>query len=71
MMVLLSILFLAGLLLGLRCYGRFWNYAEHCGMLVPLSGEVAWLLADGPAPYWRGEVKTLDYEFARQEAFRR
>lgn len=45
--------------------GRFWNYAEHCGMLVPLAGEVAWLLMEELAPYWRGEVKTLEYEFAR------
>lgn len=44
--------------------GRFWNYAERSGMLVPLSGEVAWVLPQDPAPYWRGEVQQLEYEFA-------
>jgi hypothetical protein len=28
--------------------GRFWNYQNRNGMLVPLDGEVAWLLPDGP-----------------------
>lgn len=45
--------------------GRFWNYQQRDGMLVPLSGEVAWLLPSGPWPYWRGEITSLRYEFAR------
>lgn len=45
--------------------GRFWNYQKHGGMLVPLDGEVAWLLADGPTPYWRGHIGEITYEFAR------
>lgn len=44
--------------------GRFWNYQWRGGMLVPLSGEVSWLLADGPQPYWRGEIRELAYRFA-------
>ena len=43
--------------------GRFWNYEERGGMLVPLDGEVAWLLPEGDKPYWRGHITELDYEF--------
>jgi len=45
--------------------GRFWNYAERNGMLVPLDGEVAWLLPEGVQPYWRGHIVDIDYELAR------
>lgn len=42
--------------------GRFWGYEIQEGMLVPLDGEVAWLLADGPKPYWRGRIQRIQYE---------
>jgi hypothetical protein len=42
--------------------GRFWDYAERDGLLVPLEGEVAWLLPDGPRPYWRGRIEEIAYE---------
>lgn len=45
--------------------GRFWNYQERAGMLVPLDGEVAWLLPEGEKPYWRGHIEHIDYEFVR------
>lgn len=45
--------------------GRFWNYQERGGMLIPLDGEVAWLLPDGPHPYWRGHIEQIEFEFAR------
>jgi hypothetical protein len=45
--------------------GRFWNYAERDGMQVPLEGEAAWLLPEGPKPYWRGLIKSLAYEYAK------
>mgnify|MGYP001188979357 CR=1 FL=1 len=44
--------------------GRFWDYEERGGMLVPLEGEVAWLLPDGARPYWRGRITAIAYEFA-------
>ncbi len=44
--------------------GRFWNYQERGGMLVPLEGEVAWLLPEGAKPYWRGRITEMEYEFA-------
>jgi hypothetical protein len=45
--------------------GRFWNYEEHGGMLVPMDGEVAWLLPEGEKPYWRGHIAEISHEFAR------
>jgi hypothetical protein len=45
--------------------GRFWNYEECGGMLVPLNGEVAWLLPGGEKPYWRGRITEISHEFAR------
>jgi hypothetical protein len=44
--------------------GRFWSYERRGGMLVPLEGEVAWLLPEGAQPYWRGRITELEYEFA-------
>jgi uncharacterized protein DUF6920 len=45
--------------------GRLWNYEERAGMLVPLNGEVAWLLPEGEKPYWRGHITEISHEFAR------
>jgi len=49
--------------------GRFWGYEMQDGMLIPLEGEVEWLLADGPKPYWRGRILItspgLSLDFAR------
>jgi hypothetical protein len=45
--------------------GSVTRYAWRDGMRVPLEGEVAWILPDGPQPYWRGRIVRLDYEFAR------
>jgi len=44
---------------------RLWNYAERGGMRVPLDGEVMWVLPQGPAPYWRGHITGVAYEFGR------
>ncbi|HET9978571.1 MAG TPA: DUF6544 family protein [Burkholderiaceae bacterium] len=45
--------------------GRWSSHAEHDGMRVPLTGEVAWLTAEGPRAYWRGEVSALAYTMTR------
>ncbi len=45
--------------------GRFWDYEMRDGMLVPLDGEVAWLLPEGEKPYWRGHIDEIDYTFSR------
>ena len=44
--------------------GRLWNYAERSGMLVPLEAEVAWVLPEGPKPYYRGLISAVKYDFA-------
>lgn len=45
--------------------GRWSDYAQHAGLTVPMSGEVAWLTPDGRRTYWRGTVTALSYEFVR------
>lgn len=45
--------------------GRLWRYELRDGMHVPLEAEVAWLLPEGPKPYWRGRITMLSYEFAK------
>jgi hypothetical protein len=46
--------------------GRFWDYQQRSGMLVPVQGEVAWLLTGGARPYWRGRIISLEYQFAKR-----
>jgi hypothetical protein len=46
--------------------GRWFDYAWQDGMLVPMRGEVAWILPSGDKPYWRGSVTALRYEYANQ-----
>jgi len=41
--------------------GRWSNYELRDGMLIPLEGEVAWRLPEGPKPYWRGGITRLSY----------
>jgi len=45
--------------------GRFWDYELRDGMLIPLEGEVAWLLQEGLKPYWRGRIQRIEYEHAQ------
>ena len=43
--------------------GRMSNYQMRDGMLIPLTCEAAWLSPEGRAPYWRGTISSLTYEF--------
>ena len=43
--------------------GHFFNYGERGGMRIPLSGEVEWLLSEGPQVYWRGRITEVSYEY--------
>lgn len=43
--------------------GRFWEYEWRGGMLIPLEGEVAWMLPEGRRPYWRGRIEVIEYEY--------
>ncbi len=45
--------------------GRFWDYEVREGMLVPSAGEVAWLLSEGPKPYWRGDITDIRYDYVQ------
>ncbi len=42
--------------------GRFLEYGERNGVRIPLSGEVEWLLPEGPQAYWRGRITAVSYE---------
>ena len=42
--------------------GRFFRYESRDGYRIPITGEVEWLLPDGPQPYWRGEVTAVTFE---------
>ena len=42
--------------------GRFSDYQVRNGIMVPIRGEVEWLLPQGPAPYWRGTIGQLTFE---------
>ncbi len=44
--------------------GRWSNYQERDGMLVPLTAEASWLHPDGRKPYWRGTITSITYEFS-------
>ncbi|MGB4118117.1 MAG: DUF6544 family protein [Polaromonas sp.] len=44
--------------------GRFSNYADRGGMLVPLQSEVAWILPVGVKTYYRSLMTTVSYEFS-------
>ena len=45
--------------------GRWSNYERRDGMRIPTGGEVAWMLPEGPMPYFRGRITSLRYEFAQ------
>lgn len=42
--------------------GTFGRYEVREGLLIPIEGEVAWILPEGRFSYWRGEVVEVDYE---------
>ncbi len=39
------------------------DYQPHDGMLIPRTGEAAWLRAEGRKAYFVGHIKKLSYEF--------
>jgi hypothetical protein len=42
--------------------GRFWNYAERGGLLVPLESEVAWVLPGEVKTYYRSLMTSVTYD---------
>jgi len=43
---------------------RWGNYELSDGVCIQTEGEVAWLLPEGPQPYFRCRLTNLRYEFA-------
>ena len=39
------------------------NYQPHDGMLIPLTGEAAWMRPEGRKAYFVGHITALSYEF--------
>ena len=44
--------------------GNWSNYRWHQGVLVPFTGEVAWMRPEGRKPYFVGTVTSLAFEFS-------
>jgi hypothetical protein len=47
-----------------RWVGRFGDYRRVDGMMIPMSGEVEWVLPEGPRPYFRARIVDVHYDFA-------
>lgn len=45
--------------------GRFSDYQEVHGMMIPMQGEVSWILDGGHRPYWRGKTTGIRFETTR------
>jgi hypothetical protein len=41
------------------------EYQRFDGMMVPVAGEVEWLLSEGRLAFWRGRITAARYVFAR------
>lgn len=50
-----------GRLVPTRWDGEFSQYARVHEMMIPMHGDVAWMLPEGRAPYWRGDLNSVDY----------
>lgn len=53
------------LMLAMPWEGIWSDWQWQQGMLVPMRGEVAWLLPQGRKAYWRGTIVNLRHEFER------
>jgi hypothetical protein len=42
--------------------GEFSDYTEIQGYRIPSVAEVAWVLEDGTFPYWRANIKRVDFD---------
>ena len=43
--------------------GRFDDYRERNGMLIPVEATVEWNLPEGDLVYWRGRIESIEHEF--------
>jgi uncharacterized protein DUF6920 len=43
--------------------GTHTDYRRIDGMMIPTKGEVAWVLPEGPVPYWRGGIVEARFDW--------
>ena len=43
--------------------GHHTDYVRMDGMMIPTRGEVAWVLPEGPVPYWRGRIVEARFDW--------
>ena len=43
--------------------GHHRDYERLGGMMIPTSGDVAWVLPKGPEPYWRGRLLAATFDW--------
>jgi len=43
--------------------GRFWEYRQHGGMLIPVQAESAWIENGRRIPDWQGRISEIMYKF--------
>jgi len=43
--------------------GHHRDYTRLSSMMIPTSGEVAWVLPTGPEPYWRGRLVAATFDW--------
>lgn len=55
----------AGAVIPTAWEGRWSNYELRDGMRIPIEGEVAWILPEGPKTYWRARITSIVYTFAQ------
>jgi len=48
-------------IIGTPWQAHFRQYAERDNLVIPLAGEVEWLLPEGALPYWRGHITRIRY----------
>ena len=46
-----------------RWVGHHRDYQRLGGMMIPTSGDVAWVLPNGPQPYWRGRLISATFDW--------
>ena len=44
--------------------GHSREYQRMNGMMIPMSGEVEWLMPERRLPYWRGRIVSAEYDLA-------
>jgi hypothetical protein len=45
--------------------GRVHDYTRVDGMMIPLSGEVEWILPEGVWTFWKARITSVAYDYAR------